>query len=99
MPDTRGVPLLGTRSAHDMDYADKHASDIEDGVFTYHLPQGDATGQIVRYNTVTSAWEVVSEPLIFKGLVLTPAVASLVEAEGAIYYDSNLKAILVCTDV
>ena len=52
-------------------------------------------GSIIRYND--GDWEVVAEPFVFKGLVLTPALASLIDVEGAIYYDSSLKAILVCT--
>jgi hypothetical protein len=63
------------------------------------LPTGSTTGDIIRYNTVAGAWEVASEPFSFKGLVLTPALASLVDAIGAIYFDSALKAVLVCTDI
>jgi hypothetical protein len=63
------------------------------------LPVGSTTGDIIRYNTVAGAWEVASEPFSFKGLVLTPALASLVDAIGAIYFDSALKAVLVCTDI
>ena len=63
------------------------------------FPLTAINGSVVRYNQATDSWESASEPFEFKGLVLTPATASLIEAEGALYYDSLLKAILVCTDV
>lgn len=63
------------------------------------LPAGTTTGDIVRYNSVSGVWEVKSEPFEFKGLVLTPALASLVDVEGAIYYKSDAKAVMVCTDI
>lgn len=62
------------------------------------LPSGTNTGDFIRYNPATDAWEVSSEPLVLKGLVLTPAASSLVTAEGALYYSSLDKAIKVCTD-
>ena len=99
MPGTRGDEFLqGSKATHDVSIPGKHGSDAEAGVYTLHLPPGNTTGQIVRYNSATDAWEVASEPFVFKGLVLTPALASLVTAEGAIYYDSSLKAIMVCTE-
>ena len=63
------------------------------------LPAGVNTGDLVRYNAATGAWETNAEPDAFKGLVLTPALASLIEAEGAVYYQSSSKHILVCTDL
>jgi len=63
------------------------------------LAPGTITGDIIRWDDVTEVWEVVSEPFYFAGLVLTPALASLIEAEGAIYYNSSQKSILVCTEV
>lgn len=63
------------------------------------LPDGSVTGDFLRYNTVTGGWEVASEPVELKGLVLTPALASLVDAEGAVYYNSSSKNVQVCTDV
>ena len=62
------------------------------------LPDGTSTGDMIRYNAVTGDWEVADEPLAFRGLVLTPALASLVDAEGAVYYNSAEKAIKVCTE-
>jgi hypothetical protein len=60
---------------------------------------GTTTGDFIRYNAGTGAWEMAHEPISLAGLVLTPALASLVEAEGAVYYDSVQKAVLVCTDI
>ena len=84
--------------------SDETGNAVSGGIHTHLLagsllPAGTVTGDTVRYNTVTSAWEVASEPLVFKGIVLTPALASLVDAIGAIYFDSALKAVLVCTDI
>ena len=60
---------------------------------------GSAAGDFLRWNEGTGDWEAASEPIEFKGLVLTPALASLIDAEGALYYNSALKSVLVCTDV
>jgi len=63
------------------------------------LPNGITTGDFVRYNKTNDKWEVSSEPIPIKGLVLTPAIASLIDAEGAIYYNSSSKAVMVCTNI
>lgn len=60
---------------------------------------GVLMGDLLRWNPINNAWEVKSEPIEFKGLVLTPALASLITTEGALYYNSSLKSILVCTDI
>jgi len=65
----------------------------------YHVQKGATTGDFTRYNSVTGTWEVATEPLQLQGLVLTPALASLVDAEGAIYYNSATKSVMVCTDI
>lgn len=62
------------------------------------IPDGVVTGDIVRWNAITESWEAKSEPLTFKGLVLTPALSSLVDEEGALYYNLTNKSIMVCTD-
>jgi len=68
------------------------------------LPAGIVTdgineGDILRWDSAGGVWEVKAEPLEFQGLVLTPALASLIDAEGAIYYKSDTKSVMVCTDV
>jgi hypothetical protein len=60
---------------------------------------GTTTGDFIRYDAVSGRWEATAEPLLFRGLVLTPALASLIDAEGAIYYNSASKAVMVCTDI
>jgi hypothetical protein len=57
------------------------------------------TGDFIRYNAVNGHWETAAEPIGVKGIVLTPALASLVDAEGAIYYNSSIKSVMVCTDI
>jgi hypothetical protein len=66
---------------------------------TTGLPAGSVTGQVPRYNATTHAWETASEPFAFKGLILTPVLTSLIDAEGAIYYDSATKSVMVCTEI
>ena len=63
------------------------------------MPDGTNTGDLIRYNAVSGEWEAEAEPSTFKGFVLTPALASLVEVEGAVFYSSTDKAILICTEV
>jgi hypothetical protein len=63
------------------------------------MPGGSNTGDFVRFNAGSGNWEVAVEPIHLKGVVLTPAVASLVNAVGAVYFDSVVKALIVCTDV
>ena len=63
------------------------------------LPAGTNTGDLIRYNEVSEEWEAEAEPAEFKGFILTPALASLVDKEGAVFYSSTDKAILVCTEV
>ena len=63
------------------------------------LPDGVNTGDLIRYNEVSEEWEAEAEPAEFKGFILTPALASLINAEGAVFYSSTDKAILVCTEV
>lgn len=70
-----------------------------DGADAVGAITGSVTGDFLRWNETTGDWEVASEPIEFKGLVLTPALAALIDAEGAIYYNSLLKSVLVCTDV
>jgi hypothetical protein len=64
MAGTRGTPVLGSRSAHDVTDPDLHASDIEDAAFTVHLDpaaaEGEAmvmggAGEYVATNVVTAA--------------------------------------------
>jgi hypothetical protein len=61
------------------------------------IPIGINTGDFIRWNAIMENWEVAEEPEHFKGLVLTPALASLIDAEGAIYYNSLNKGVMVCT--
>jgi hypothetical protein len=59
---------------------------------------GTLTGDFTRYNATTGLWEIASEPLELKGIVLTPATAALVEVEGSLYYNSITKTINICID-
>lgn len=63
------------------------------------LDSGIEDGDIIRWNDALDAWEVKSEPFEFKQIVLTPAVAALVDQEGSLWYKSTDKSIYVCADV
>jgi hypothetical protein len=63
------------------------------------LPNGTITGDIIRWNSVTSAWESKSEPLAFTQIILTPALAAILDVEGGMWYKSTDKSVYVCTAV
>jgi hypothetical protein len=63
------------------------------------LPNGAITGDIIRWNAATNAWEVKPEPFSFTEFILTPVLAALIDAEGAIYYNATHKAVMVCIGV
>ncbi len=69
-----------------------------DTIGDFSVSPGSISGDIIRWNHITGAWEVATEPFAFKGIVLTPALASLIEVEGAMYYKSGEKAVMVCTE-
>lgn len=73
------VPLKSDRSVWDMDYPEKHASDIEEEVYTYHLPPPTTEGYV---------------PVVSSGhWVLTPAssgTSSGVTPGSGIYLDDLL---------
>jgi len=60
---------------------------------------GTVTGDIIRYNSVSGAWEVSAEPLSFKQINLTPAAAAILDIEGGMWYKSTEKCVYVCTDI
>ena len=69
---------------------------LEKPVTTLGFP-GTTTGDIIRYNSVSGAWEVKSEPFVFSQIVLTPAAAAVLDIEGGIWYKSTDKSVYVCT--
>lgn len=66
--------------------------------YVYSLIDGSVTGDFLRWNESTGAWEVKSEPVAFKGLVLTPAAAAGFDIEGGLWYKSTERAVFVCTE-
>jgi len=58
---------------------------------------GVTTGDILRWNNDTQAWEAKSEPLEFTGIILTPSTVALSDVEGGMFYRSTDKSVLVCT--
>jgi hypothetical protein len=70
-------------------------ADGADGTF----PDGSATGDIIRWNAVSGAWESAAEPFEFRGIVLVPiALPGGVVAEGFIGYNAADKGIYVQID-
>ena len=61
------------------------------------LTGGTTTGDMIRYNSISSAWEVKHEPLVFSQIILTPALAAALDAEGGMWYKSTDKSVYVCT--
>lgn len=59
---------------------------------------GTVTGDIIRWNDVTEQWESCAEPLDFKQINLTPRASALENVEGGMYYKSDDKAVMVCTE-
>ncbi len=58
---------------------------------------GTVTGDIIRWNETSEAWEVKSEPLIFNGIILNPSTVALSDVEGGMFYKSTDKSVNVCT--
>lgn len=59
--------------------------------------EGTVTGDIIRWNDVSGAWEVKQEPFDFDEIVLTPRAAALSDVKGGMYYSSLDDSIYVCT--
>lgn len=68
-------------------------------IYNLNLDDGTTTGDFVRWNNVTEAWEVAHEPIEFKQIVLTPSVVAVSDIEGGLWYKSTDKSIYVCADV
>jgi len=62
------------------------------------LPIGHNTGDLIRYNAGTGAWESCAEPAEFKQINLTPRDSPMEDTEGGVYYKSTDKSIYVCTE-
>lgn len=79
----------------------RNKSQLEKPVTTSSIgiPDGTNTGDIIRWNATTGAWEVAVEPLEFTQINLTPSVSAIEDVEGGIYYNSVDKSVYVCTDI
>jgi len=72
--------------------------DGTDGVDAVGAIPGILTRDFLRWNEEDNSWEVKSEPIEFKEIVLTPTAAALLDKEGGLWYDSVNKSVMVCTD-
>ena len=63
------------------------------------VPDGTNTGDIIRWNAITAAWESCAEPFEFQGIVLVPmTLPGGVVAEGFVGYRAVDKSIYVQID-
>ena len=63
----------------------------------YAFDDGTNTGDIIRWNAVTEAWESSAEPFDFTQINLTPQAAAVEDSEGGMYYKSGDNSVYVCT--
>ena len=61
------------------------------------VPSGTNTGDMIRWNAGTGAYEVKAEPFIFTQINLTPAAAAPADNKGGMYYSNVDDSIYVCT--
>jgi hypothetical protein len=61
------------------------------------LPNGSTTGDFLRWDG--DSWAVAAEPLAMASgqIILTPAAAAALDAEGGLWYKSTDKSVYVCT--
>jgi hypothetical protein len=51
------------------------------------FPDGAATGDIIRWNAITSSWESKAEPLEFRGIVLVPMALPGAPVDGMVGFN------------
>jgi hypothetical protein len=61
-------------------------------------PDGVTTGDFLRWNSVSEAWEVSEQPIEVTQITLTPTAAAALDSEGGLRYKSTEKSVYVCTD-
>ena len=67
--------------------------------FTFNpIADGTNTGDIIRWNAATEAWESSAEPLDFTQINLIPQAGAVEDTEGGFYYKSSDKSVYVCTE-
>lgn len=59
------------------------------------LPDGTDTGDIIRWNADTGAWESCAEPFEFESLILTPTDIPPVAVQGGMYFNLSQNAVYV----
>jgi len=59
---------------------------------------GSDTGDIIRWNASTRAWESQGEPFEFQGIILTPMGSPLSAVEGSLYYKAADNSLYVQVD-
>ena len=62
------------------------------------LPEGENTGDIIRYNADTGEWESRAEPMEFRGIVLVPMALPGAPAEGFVGYNIDDNGLYVAVE-
>ena len=62
------------------------------------VPDGTTTGDILRWNASSGAWESTGQPFQFNQIVLVPAAVAPSDIEGGLWYKSTEKSVYVCTE-
>jgi hypothetical protein len=61
------------------------------------IPSGTNTGDIIRWNAGSGAYEAVAEPFILTQVNLKPAAAAPSNYKGGMYFSSLDDSVYVCT--
>lgn len=95
---TSGQLLKANASGLPVDATNTDA-EVAAAVMASHAhPDGTTTGDFLRWNSVSEAWEVSTQPIEVTQITLTPAEAAALDAEGGLWYKSTDKSVYVCTD-
>jgi len=59
------------------------------------LPDGANTGDIIRWNAATGAWESKAEPFEFDHIIFTPTDIPPIAVQGGMYFNLSQNAVYV----
>lgn len=57
------------------------------------MPDGINTGDIIRYNAATGAWESCAEPFEFDHIIFTPTDTPPTPVHGGMYFNLSENAV------
>ncbi len=62
------------------------------------LPDGENTGDIIRWNAISGAWESCAEPFEYQGIVLVPMTLPGSPVEGFVGYNAADNSLYVAVE-